>query len=84
MNPNNNSKYNPADDDNQGVAQLLAQGEEANPGVAQVEHMSPVTAQGPEPIKEEVNDSDTPDAGVNDDELAEEDVADNDVEIDGN
>lgn len=84
MNPVNKNEYNPADDDNQGVAQLLAQGEEASPGVAQVEHMSPVTAQGPEPIKEEVNDSDTPDTGINDDELAEEDVANSDVEIDGN
>jgi hypothetical protein len=83
MNPNNN-EYNPADDDNQGVAQLLAQGEEANPGVAQVEHMSPVTAQGPEPIKEEVNDSDVPDLGTNDDELTEEDVENKDIEMDGN
>jgi hypothetical protein len=84
MNPNDNDGYNPADDDNQGVAQLLAQGEEANPGVAQVEHMSPVTAQGPEPIKEEVNDDELPDTSINDDELTEEEVENKEVEISRN
>jgi osmotically-inducible protein OsmY len=83
MNHNDDNGYNPADDDNQGVAQLLAQGEEANPGVAQVEHMSPVTAQGPEPIKEEVND-DNSDTSLNDDELVEEEVENKNVEISGN
>jgi hypothetical protein len=84
MNHNDDNGYNPADDDNQGVAQLLAQGEEANPGVAQVEHMSPVTAQGPEPIKEEVNDDDNSDTSLNDDELVEEEVENKNVEISGN
>lgn len=69
---NDTEQYNPANDDNQGVVQILAQAEEANPGVAQVERMNPVTAQGPEPVKEEVNE-DGADA-VNDDMLAEEDV----------
>jgi hypothetical protein len=84
MNHNDDNGYNPADDDNQGVAQLLAQGEEANPGVAQVEHMSPVTAQGPEPIKEEVNDDDNSDTSLNDDELVQEEVENKNVEISGN
>lgn len=70
MNTANNKKYNPADDDNQGVTQLMAQAEEATPGVSQVERMNPATAQGPEPIKEEVKEEDID--GVNDDVLAEE------------
>lgn len=72
MNTANNTNYDPANDDNQGVAQLMAQAEEATPGVSQVERLNPVTAQGPEPIKEEVNDEDID--GVNDDVLAEETV----------
>ncbi len=72
MNTANNKKYDPANDDNQGVAQLMAQAEEATPGVSQVERMSPVTAQGPEPIKEEVNEEDTD--GVEDDDLVAETV----------
>lgn len=72
MNPTPNKNYNPADDDNQGVVQLMAQAEEASPGVAQVERMNPVTAQGPEPVKEEVNEAETD--GVNKDMLAVEDV----------
>ena len=69
---NNTEQYNPANDDNQGVVQVLAQAEETNSGVPQVERMSPITAQGPEPVKEEVNE-DGADA-VNNDILAEEDV----------
>ena len=72
MNTANNIPYDPANDDNQGVAQLMAQAEEATPGVSQVERMNPVTAQGPEPIKEEVNEE--PIDGVNDDVLTEEAV----------
>ena len=72
MNMDSNKKYDPAHDDNQGVAQLMAQAEETTPGVAQVARMNPVTAQGPELIKEEVNDEDTD--GMNDDVLAEETV----------
>lgn len=77
MNPTDNN-YNPADDDNQGVVQLLAQGGEANNGVSQVENMNPVTAQGPEPEKDEVNPSEVD--GVNDDVLAEENVEAGNVE----
>ena len=77
MNPTDNN-YNPADDDNQGVVQLLAQGGEANNGISQVENMNPVTAQGPEPEKDEVNPSEV--AGVNDDVLAEENVEAGNVE----
>ncbi len=87
MNPNDNNEYNPADDDNQGVVQLLAQGELAGGGVAQADYMDPITNQGPEPIKEEVNDageglSDSEANGVNDDLLAEEDVENGDVTVD--
>ena len=77
MNPTDNN-YNPADDDNQGVVQLLAQGGEANNGISQVENMNPVTAQGPEPEKDEVNPSEVD--GVNDDVLAEENVEAGNVE----
>ncbi|WP_018620181.1 hypothetical protein [Spirosoma luteum] len=69
MNTASNKNYDPANDDNQGVVQLMAQAEVATPGVSQVERMNPVTAQGPEPIKEEVNDEERD--GVNDDVLAE-------------
>ena len=71
MNSDNEKNYDSANDDNQGVAQLMAQAEEATPGVAQVERMNPVTAQGPEPIKEEVNEDVD---GLNDDVLTEEAV----------
>ncbi|UHG89866.1 hypothetical protein [Spirosoma oryzicola] len=77
MNSENN--YSPAEDDNQGVVQLLAQGEEANAGVSQIEYLSPITNQGPEPEKAEVNDSDVDANGVNDDLLMEEEVEDRDV-----
>jgi hypothetical protein len=72
MNTANNKTYDPANDDNQGVVQLMAQAEEATPGVSQVERMNPVTAQGPEPIKEEVNDEAID--GANDDILTEETI----------
>ncbi|MCK8490497.1 hypothetical protein M0L20_01465 [Spirosoma sp. RP8] len=78
MNSENN--YSPAEDDNQGVVQLLAQGEEANAGVSQIEYLSPITNQGPEPEKAEVNDSDVDANGVNDDLLMEEEVEDGDVD----
>ena len=82
MNPNDNNDYNPAEDENQGVITKLAQGEEADNGVLQIEYMSPVFNQGPEPVKEEVNNSDTEANGVNDDLLAEENVADGNVAVD--
>jgi hypothetical protein len=89
MNPSTNKDYNPADDDNQGVAQLLSQAQEANDGVPQAGGIDAIRAQGPEPVKEEVNDSDkaVPDTeanGINDDLLIEEDIADGDVAVDNN
>lgn len=86
MNPNDNGAYNPAEDENQGVITKLTQGEQAGGGVAQAEYMNPLTNQGPEPIKEEVNDpnaglSDTDANGINDDLLAEEDVEAGDVNM---
>ena len=72
--------YNPTEDENQGVITKLTQGEQANSGVSQLDYMNPVTNQGPEPEKEEVNDSDTDSANANDDLLTEEDVEDGDIE----
>ena len=84
MNLNDNNDYNPAEDENQGVITKLVQGKEANNGVSQIEYMSPVFNQGPESVKEEVNenDSDVEANGVNDDMLAEEDVENSNVEVD--
>ncbi|GAB3223013.1 hypothetical protein [Spirosoma arcticum] len=86
MNTDENNDYNPAEDENQGVITKLAQGEEANNGVSQIEYMNPVFNQGPEPVKEEVNARDDGPLGgetngVNDDMLAEEDVENGDVEV---
>lgn len=81
MNPNDD-KYNPAEDENQGVITKLTQGQQANDGVSQVDYMNPVTNQGPEPVKEEVNPSDTEANGVNDDLLAEEAVENGEVDMD--
>ncbi len=88
MNPNNKNEYTPADDDNQGVVQLMAQGAAANDGVSQVERMSPfvdstVVDSGPEPVKEEVNDDADSDPSLNDDELAEEEVEANSLTVNG-
>jgi hypothetical protein len=85
MNPNNNTSYDPADDDNQGVAQLMAQGAEADPGISQVKRMNPVVDSGPEPIKEEVNDDpdNDGDSSLNTDELAEEAVEANSLTVNG-
>lgn len=79
MNPNDNNDYSPAEDENQGVMTKLTQGQEANNGVSQVDYMNPVTNQGPEPVKEEVNGSDTEANGVNAAILAEEDVENGEV-----
>ncbi len=92
MNTTDNTDYNPAEDENQGVITKVAQGASAGGGVAQTDSMNPVTNQGPEPVKEEVNDDNDPFAGegqsdveangVNDDMLAEEEVEDGSVEVD--
>ncbi|GAB3020995.1 hypothetical protein [Spirosoma pulveris] len=74
MSGNENTDYMPANDENQGVMTKLMQGEAAGGGVAQADYMNPITNQGPEPEKAEVNDSDEESIGVNDDLLAEEDV----------
>lgn len=58
MNTNDNESYNPSDDDNQGVVQLMAQAQEANSGVAQNESINPIKASGPEPEKAEVDQPD--------------------------
>jgi hypothetical protein len=80
MNPTNEN-YNPADDGNQGVVQLMAQREEANAGVPQDQQLSPVHASGPEPEKAEVAvDDPEGDYSLNDDVLQEEDVENGDVD----
>lgn len=81
MTLNNDTNYNPAEDENQGVMTKLIQGEEANSGVSQLDYMNPVTNQGPEPEKEEINESGTETDGVNDDLLTEEDVANGDADV---
>ena len=81
MTPANN-EYDPATDENQGVMTTMIQADEANEGVSQVARMSPVENQGPEPIKDEVNESDTDANGVNDAMLAEEDVEAGDATVD--
>lgn len=73
MNPASNT-YDPATDENQGIMTTMIQADEASEGVSQVARMSPVENQGPEPVKEEVNESDTDANGVNNAVLAEEDV----------
>lgn len=80
MNHNDTTDYNPADDDNQGVVQLMAQGELASPGIPQDGGLDPVKAQGPEPEKAEVNDSDTDANGVSADLLVEEAVEEGDAD----
>lgn len=82
MNSRNDTDYNPAEDENQGVLTTLIQGQKANDGISQLDYMNPVTNQGPEPEKEEVNESDTESNGINDDLLAEEDVENGDVAVD--
>lgn len=79
MNTDNNT-YNPADDDNQGVVQVLAQSEASNTGVPQDSPLRAITASGPEPEKAEVADPDG-DSGINDDLLAEETVEKGEVEL---
>lgn len=88
MNTNNSNEYTPADDDNQGVVQLMAQGADADNGISQVERMNPlvdstVVDSGPEPVKEEVNDDADSDSNLNDDELAEEEVEANSLTVNG-
>ncbi|GAB3694225.1 hypothetical protein GCM10027592_14920 [Spirosoma flavus] len=69
MNTTDNQNYDPAEDDNQGVVQLLAQSETAEPGVAQANQMSPEAAMGSANEK----DGDSPEGErINDDVLAEE------------
>lgn len=80
MNPNETTKYDPVDDENQGIMTKMVQGENAGGGVAQTEYLNPVVNQGPEPEKEEVNESDTEANGINDDMLAEEEVEEGDID----
>ncbi|WP_461066319.1 hypothetical protein [Spirosoma horti] len=80
MNPKKTTMYDPADDENQGIMTKMVQGENAGGGVAQTEYMNPVVNQGPEPEKEEVNESDSEANGINDDMLAEEEVEAGDID----
>lgn len=83
MNSNDINDYNPAEDDNQGVAQLLSQAQESNDGVPQAGGINPISAQGPEPVKEEVNnDSDTDANSVSDNLLDLKDVENGGVQTD--
>lgn len=81
MNPINQN-YDPATDENQGVMTTMIQADKASDGVSQVERMSPVENQGPEPIKEEVSDSDTDANGMNNAMLEEEDVEAGNANVD--
>lgn len=80
MNPNETTTNDPADDENQGIMTKMVQGENAGGGVAQTEYLNPVVNQGPEPEKEEVNESDSEANGINDDMLAEEDVEEGEID----
>ena len=80
MNPNETTTYDPTNDENQGIMTKMVQGENASGGVAQLASLNPVVNQGPEPEKEEVNESDTEANGLNDDLLAEEDVEDGEID----
>lgn len=80
MNSNNTTTYNPVDDENQGIMTTMVQGENAGGGIAQTAFLDPIVNQGPEPEKEEVNESDTESNGINDDMLAEEDVEDGEID----
>ncbi|RYF46670.1 MAG: hypothetical protein EOO39_49435 [Cytophagaceae bacterium] len=80
MNINETTTYDPADDENQGIMTKMIQGENVGGGVAQTEYLNPVVNQGPEPEKEEVNESDTEANGINDDMLAEEDVEEGEID----
>ena len=79
MNSDDMADYTPADDENQGILQPLAQA--TNGGFSQTGGLAIPTAQGPEPIKEEVNETDSDTNGVNDDLLAEEDVEAGNVDV---
>ena len=72
------TEYNPADDDNQGVLQRIAQDEEAATGVSQADYMNPATAQTSGPIGQAAG-ADSPDGAVNDELLTEEAVEDGDI-----
>ena len=83
MNSNDINDYNPAEDDNQGVAQLLSQAQASNDGVPKTGGINPISAQGPEPVKEEVNnDSDTDANSVSDNLLDLKDVENGGVQTD--
>lgn len=77
MATNPDEKYNPANDDNQGVAQLMAQAEQASQtiGVKQNPQMGMAAAIGQDEVAQQpANESDTDANGVNDEMLTEEDV----------
>ncbi len=77
---NSNTTYNPADDENQGVMTKMIQGETADGGVAQAPYHNPIVSQGPEPEKEEVNDSDEDSSGIDENKTIQQQVADGDID----
>lgn len=82
METNQQEGYNPAEDDNQGVAQLMAQGEQANQnvGVEQAPQMGMAAhTEQNEANQAPTNESDTEANGVNEEMLAEEDVENRDL-----
>ena len=76
--PADDTEYNPADDDNQGVLQRIAQDEEASDGVSQADYMNPAAAQTNGPAGQAAE-ADSPDGAVNDELLTEEAVEDGDI-----
>ncbi|GAB2514407.1 hypothetical protein [Spirosoma aerophilum] len=76
MNRNENSDYTPADDENQGVMTKLMQAEAANGGIAEAPYMDPIVNQGPEPEKEEVNDSDEDTSGIDENKWLNQEIDD--------
>lgn len=77
---NSNTIYNPADDENQGVMTKMIQGETANGGVPQAPYHNPIVNQGPEPEKDEVNDSDEDTSGIDENKTIQQQVADGDID----
>lgn len=85
-NLDNQAGYNPADDDNQGVAQLMAQGAQANnnAGVAQENGViSTGLNPSPEPYLPGETSDDPIDGGSNNDMLIEEAIESGDVDVEG-
>ncbi|AUD07247.1 hypothetical protein CWM47_09635 [Spirosoma pollinicola] len=72
--------YDPANDENQGVMTKMIQGETADGGVSQAPYHNPIVNQGPEPEKDEVNDSDEDASGIDENKTIQQQVADGDID----